>query len=469
MNQNVLMHRSKVGVSWFYLLALVLVCLASGVLSVTIYFAYYDFVWLNLAKEWRGGSACVFSPNPWNTFRPGTQLLLFMNYLTFGSWAPGYHLVSLLLHIATTISVFSFVRYLTNSDTAGFVAGVVFAVAVGHQEAVTWISAQAFLVVGLIAVFALRAADGYCRGGESRRLLTCGLLSILAPFVHEIGVLVPMGVVIYACLVAGVRRRSVLFRISGVALGALVIWFFAYSIYYCARGQETFESGEPSLLSFRHLLSNMSSAVPSLIFPRMDSPAIRHRLPEKAPWAVGPLNATWNAARFILPLLGFVGLLMGSSLVRFGILWCLVGLCMGSLSAVGFAGRYAYLPMIGLAIAIGAALQDVKWKPWSILLTRSLVVLFVVCSIGANVVTLTYLSNNGRQRQHLIRQVIATYKQDRGRRVVFVSGLPDKFHDVVEGARYFGARAQLGQSSNSRAAVNLTYREGYLKKDDGLQ
>jgi hypothetical protein len=132
-----------------------------------------------------------------NYYRPLLDVWLRINHALFGVRSWGWHLTSVLAHIAATWLVYALVRRLTNEGWTAILAGMIFGLHPAHTEAVAWISGvaeplaalcliPAFLcylrqrertgksprMVGsiLTALCAGHAGQGNCAGAPSRRL-----------------------------------------------------------------------------------------------------------------------------------------------------------------------------------------------------------------------------------------------------------------------------------------------------------
>jgi protein O-mannosyl-transferase len=73
-------------------------------------------------------------------YRPLFLLQLRLMHSVFGFWTPGWHLLLLLLHLATAISVYFLVRHWKDDQTAIIAAGL-FGLHPVHAEVVSWVSA----------------------------------------------------------------------------------------------------------------------------------------------------------------------------------------------------------------------------------------------------------------------------------------------------------------------------------------
>ena len=145
------------------------------------------------ANVWAG----VFSGGGGSYYRPLFLLWLRLNYLMFKVAPWGWHLTSLIAHLAATAMLFLLMRKWTGDGVVAGSGALLFAVHPIHIEAVAWVSAVPevlFSVAGLAAIYC------YIRyRHENRRtlLLAAGMLYGIALFTKETAIVVwPM---IVAC------------------------------------------------------------------------------------------------------------------------------------------------------------------------------------------------------------------------------------------------------------------------------
>src|SRR5215213_2293299 len=116
-------------------------------------------------------------------FRPVFLSLLSINHAIFGVTPWGWHLVSLLLHIATTLLVFLVCREVSGRNWLALITAVLFAVHPAHAEAVAWASGSSVLLMSLFSLAAFYLYLRHRRAGQKRLLalaLGCALLAVLS-------------------------------------------------------------------------------------------------------------------------------------------------------------------------------------------------------------------------------------------------------------------------------------------------
>ena len=103
------------------------------------------------------------------------------------------------------------------------------------------------------------------------------------------------------------------------------------------------------------------------------------------------------------------------------------------------AGRYLYLPSIGFALGAGCLVASAKWRR----LGLGLVVTIVIVNVFGSFVTLAFLRKTGQTRHQLVSQVVTLARSGGRDSLIVISGLPDKYRDVAEAARHYGANVKM--------------------------
>jgi hypothetical protein len=132
-------------------------------------------VWGQLTHGQFGGQAGAHFPM---FFRPLGFFSLFLEYHIWHGWAPGYHLVSILLHLLSIAALFFFCEALGLSSVASGSAALFFALLPVNVQAVTWTGCR---FDQLATCLMLWATTFYIRFRRSGRITFC--LLALAFFV----------------------------------------------------------------------------------------------------------------------------------------------------------------------------------------------------------------------------------------------------------------------------------------------
>ena len=141
-----------------------------------------------------GSIGWAFTHRHSNNWHPLTSISHIIDCGLFAAWAGGHHLMNVLLHAATTIALFVFLRMATGHLWPGALAAALFAIHPLHVESVAWVSERKDVLSGLCFMLTLLAYGAYARHPFSvmryllvALLLTLGLLAkpmlVTLPFV----------------------------------------------------------------------------------------------------------------------------------------------------------------------------------------------------------------------------------------------------------------------------------------------
>jgi len=148
------------------------------------------------------------------TYRPLTEMSISLDYLLWGPWAFGYHLVNLLWHVLNTMMCYWLVKVLVPPrPVVALTAAVLFAIHPVHGDAIFWVSARSDL---LCCFFYLASLSLFVkgRGPDRRRVptalsLVCFLLALLA---KEVALSLPFIIIITDLAAPSSERLRVRFR-----------------------------------------------------------------------------------------------------------------------------------------------------------------------------------------------------------------------------------------------------------------
>lgn len=162
-------------------------------------------------------------------YRPVYHLFTMAAYELAGTNAAGWHLISLLLHIAATLMALLVLEKTLAVGTAlaakerllmAAFAAAIFAIHPAQGEAVAWISASAN---SLLAIFVFGACYGYLdyrERGRGRGLVIALFLSALAIFTKETAIVIPLIAAAYELVILN-REHRLTGRIGAAVLHAL--------------------------------------------------------------------------------------------------------------------------------------------------------------------------------------------------------------------------------------------------------
>jgi protein O-mannosyl-transferase len=142
------------------------------------FFAPVDF-----SNEYRGGFGG-------STYRPLFWISLALDNKLWGNnGSGGFHLTNLLLHWINGLLLFSLLRAIRTPALTAMAAALLWLGMPVNSEAVSWVSARAYLLCGLFLLLSLRAAHSYLRTANLSWLVLYVAGSIAALLSHEEGLL----------------------------------------------------------------------------------------------------------------------------------------------------------------------------------------------------------------------------------------------------------------------------------------
>ncbi len=318
----------------------------------------------------------AFVPDNTGYLSPLVTLSFVLDAQAFGFWAGGFHLVNLSWHVANVVLFFWLVLRLSDSRIAALLAAALLAVHPAHVEAVAWISARKDMLSTFFGLAAIHIYIGWAR--RPRASLNAGLhaahvLSLMAkPMLVTLpGLLVLLdfwplrrlgaaeGGVLpdWRELAARVREKSLL-----LALGVLAA-FVALSTH-----MQTFDRLDPGLgLKVANALASCAGYLKLLVWP--SNQALVYPFPESV-----PLAHSLGGAGLVLGLTALcVWQVRRRPYLLVGWLWFLCALIPVIMPPrvgmhVAMADRWAYVPFLGLYLALGCLVAEAfsaLRRPWA--------------------------------------------------------------------------------------------------------
>jgi len=302
-------------------------------------------------------------------YRPIFTVYLMILWKVFGSWAPGWHLLNIVVHLLVVYLVFLVMENVTKDRRMSTIASLLFALHPLRCESVAWVSG---VTDPLLAIFLVASFYFYVRyrsDGTIRLLVSSLVLFLFAAFAKEPAVALPLFIGAYELFVIN-QNKPVRERIRP-AVKYSVCFLLVATIYFLARYYA---------LGFAVNNSNFKSYPISGIF--LTIPLVIWKYIFLLVWPVDlslfhatPIIKTPLAVEFILPFVALIALafglwrLRGSILSRFAILWFGIHL-LPVLNLSAFAEdflvqeRYVYIPSIGFSLLVAIALVKVPIEQW---------------------------------------------------------------------------------------------------------
>ncbi len=284
--------------------------------------------------------------------RPVGHFLSYIDFWIWGTWAPGYHLTNLLLHILNGWLLVAVVRHLWPS-VAG-VAGCLFAIAPFTVEGVAWISARfdvlmtSWYLLGILALLRDRSWLGAAAFGLA---LLSKEPAITAPAVA-------VGVALWrrTTLAERTMLASPTIAISLLYIGFRLWWLGGIGGYGVVRGNPVLG------LDLGWVPVNAWNLVQLLGSP------ISHKVSGVVPvtWWFGPL--------WLIPWLGLLRLRAWRPPLAVGLgtfLLTYLPTVFVPISTHGVTWRFLYLPSAGLALAAAWTGSQLPWRKVAFVATLS--------------------------------------------------------------------------------------------------
>jgi len=307
---------------------------------------------------------------PPGVYRPLVILHFDACQAVFGSWAPGYHLVSIAVHTCVVLLVFLLSARLVGAGRPALCGALAFALLPALNEAIAWAAsvgdlwASAFVIAAVM--LALAAADR--TGGPALWLWLFSLVAVLLGCAAKETAVVASLFVPVAAWAFGRRRPAWGWT---VAYPAVVI---AYLGWYASRisgpGMTSMILGNP----LRCLEKTVQNLALTLV------PIARNTVGDLLWGGQGPTVLLTVAVSVALGALIALALHAGDRVAVYGWLWAIVAFM--PVWRLPWGERYAYLPAVGLALVVGAALTRLRTRRTTAL-TVAIVTVLVIFAVGS--------------------------------------------------------------------------------------
>ncbi len=302
-------------------------------------------------------------------YRPVFTVYLMILWKLFGTWAPGWHLLNIVLHMVAVYFVFLVMEIVTKDRRMSAIATLLFALHPMRSESVAWVSG---VTDPLLAVFLIASFYFYVRyrsEGKIRLLVLSLALFLFAAFSKEPAVALPLFIGAYEMFVIN-QTKTVRERIKPAVTYAG--WFLLVAtIYFTARYYALgFAVNNSNFKNYP--ISGILLTIPLVIWKYIFLLVWPFDL---SLFHATPIIGTPIDMGFILPFLALIPLafglwrLRGSTVARFAILWFGIHL-LPVLNLSAFAEdflvqeRYAYIPSVGFSLLVAMAVAKAPIEQW---------------------------------------------------------------------------------------------------------
>ncbi|HYP25661.1 MAG TPA: tetratricopeptide repeat protein [Blastocatellia bacterium] len=329
--------------------------------------------WFWRAQEEADPNEAIKPTTPY--YRPTVLIYMMFGWMAFGDWAPGWHLMNILMHMIVVYLVFSIMEKVTKDVRVAAIGAILFAVHPLRSESIAWISG---FTDPILAIFLLGAFYLYMLYRERNSLgyLAAGLaLFVCAAFTKEPAVSLPIFIAAYEVFIVN-QDKPLRARVREAALMS-AIFILASVIYFVMRRYA---------LGF--WLNDTTYARYSNVDILMTIPLVITKYIGLLFWPVNlslfhetPMVQSALSVRFILPLLFVIALASGlwrlrhSLVARFAIIWFGINL-LPVMNLGAFAEsfmvqeRYLYLPSVGFSLLVAVGLAKLPVEQWLAIGTR---------------------------------------------------------------------------------------------------
>lgn len=164
-------------------------------------------------------------------YRPIFNIALIINHQLFGSAVFGWHLASLLLHLAVVFLVYLLGRQWQLPGEGAAAAALLFGVHPAHCESVAWVSGLPDPLAAVVVLSSLLLYERKCRGALLRwsALVACAGLALLAMLCKEVAIVIPVFIALREWQDRS-EQETLRVRLSRVVRRTLP--FFAAAVFY---------------------------------------------------------------------------------------------------------------------------------------------------------------------------------------------------------------------------------------------
>lgn len=302
------------------------------------------------------GLSWAFTSTWSGSWSPLAWLSHMLDFTLYAGDAGGHHAVNVALHAANAVLLFAGLRSATGAPLRSAAVALLFAVHPIHVETVAWVSERRGLLSATFGLAALWCHASDARRSEPRLRLQALLLFALALMTK------PMWVTLPLLLLVLDRIREPVPPLAERA-ARLWPWFLLSSLSAAITVYAAEQAGVIRTLPLGDRMANalVTSVlyVAKLVWPARLSAFYPHPgLPGGTPWSalqVGGAAAFWIAA-------GTLAWWSGHRALRAGLAWygiALLPVCgLVQVGSQAMADRFAYLPAIGLYVALLWPLGD---------------------------------------------------------------------------------------------------------------
>ncbi len=362
-------------------------------------------------------------------WHPLTWLSLALDYRLYGMSARGFHLTNLLLHVANTVLVFLIWARLTGALWRSAVVAALFGLHPMHVESVAWVTERKDVLSTFFWLVTIAAYVRYARLGSTTSYLAVVLAYLLGLASKPMLVTLPFVLLLLDYWpLRRLSRRALLEKIPLLVAAGLVTLVSIAAVRGVAT--QAIPDPIPPLARVANAIVSCVEYVGLTVWPVHLSPWYSH------PWFEGPpLSAvTVTTATVVLVAVSMLVVRLADRVPYGAVGWFwYLGTLVPVLGLVyngrqGMADRYAYIPHIGLFVAVTWAVADVaRMEVRGVVARRIGVLAMAVLLIALGVLTArqtrvwrddrTFWAYTARTNQYsfIAHQALASIRSSEGR------------------------------------------------------
>jgi len=299
-------------------------------------------------------------------WHPLTWISHIIDYQFFGLNPLGYHLVSLLLHIANSLLVFWLFSRMTDAVWASAFIAAVFALHPLQVESVAWAAERKTVLSGLFWLLTMAAYIRYAKRPSVGRYILLFLVFGLCIMTKPIVVTLPLALLLldYWPLCRVKWKRLIIEKIPLLVLSA-ILSVITFVVQRQGGAVATLEK-IPLDARISNMFISYMRYIGKMVWPSQLA-VFYPPLPENLPNII----ATTCALLFVIVLIFCIYIIPRRKHITTGWLWYIgtlvpmIGLVQAG--AQSMANRYMYIPILGLLIIVAWTVRDIvanrpRWK-----------------------------------------------------------------------------------------------------------
>jgi hypothetical protein len=414
--------------------------LITYVISLANTFHTDDWLVLNLMRDgfsWRD----FLSMENIARFRPMTNILVYLRYLAFSDWAPGYYAINIVLHCFFSIFLYRFLLKIGLKTQIALLSALIFSAYFQHYEAVLWLYGTIRILGAIFWIASLWTLYNFLLSEKKSSLLAFAIFSFFGFFVVEDFVVTPLGYLVFAFFMAKPEKDDAYSELTkiyptvilnGSAISStnpahdtlifgflpkriiqpLIISLIGLIIYFILRSLLIIRPGvvEDYYYLGPHIFSRLTAYLGWMMLPPPDHSYFQGFAARLSPL----LRLIWKSTS-IISIVALVGaslyaIAKAPRAVKFMVIFIFITLIPALPLNYKVTSRNIYIPSIGLAVLLGyifySLYNQLKRRNW----LKGIAHVFLVIFIAANILGVGVASREYRKNQTMVASLVTDLK-----------------------------------------------------------